>query len=78
MPSAMESGRLYLSVDATISRSQFCLYSSEDGIMIENLSNVNMTRKNGRPVWQPVRLEEGDILEFGRMRYLVKGIQPAA
>lgn len=78
MPSAMESGRLYLSVDATVSRSQFCLYAAEDGIMIENLSNVNITRKNGYPVWQPVRLEEGDILELGRMRYLVKNIRPAA
>jgi pSer/pThr/pTyr-binding forkhead associated (FHA) protein len=78
MPSAIESGRLYLSVDATVSRSQFCLYAAEDGIMIENLSIVNITRKNGYPVWQPVRLEEGDILELGRMRYLVKNIRPAA
>ena len=46
--------------------------------MIENLSNVNVTRKNGYPLWQPVPLEEGDILEMGRMRYMVKGIHPAA
>ena len=78
MPAPMESGRLYLSMDATVSRAQFCLYATEDGIMIENLSNVNVTRKNGYPLWQPVLLEEGDILEMGRMRYMVKGIHPAA
>lgn len=78
MNSPMESGRLYLSMDATVSRSQFCLYVTEDGVMLENLSNVNITRKNGYPVWQPVRLEEGDILQLGRMRYMVKGIRPAA
>lgn len=78
MPAPMESGRLYLSMDATVSRAQFCLYATEQGLMIENLSNVNVTRKNGYPLWQPVPLEEGDILEMGRMRYMVKGIHPAA
>ena len=76
--SSMESGRLYLSMDATVSRTQFCLFVSDAGLMLENLSNVNITRKNGCPVWQPVPLEEGDILQLGRMRYLVKEIQPAA
>lgn len=78
MPAPMESGRLYLSMDATVSRAQFCLFATENGIMIENLSNINVTRKNGYPLWQPVLLEEGDILEMGRMRYMVKGIHPAA
>lgn len=78
MPGNLESGRLYLSMDATVSRAQFCLYVTEDGVMIENLSRVNITRKNGHPVWQPVRLDEGDILELGRMRYMVKEIRPAA
>lgn len=74
----MESGKLYLSMDATVSRSQFCLYVTEEGVMIENLSNVNVTKKNGYPVWKPVRLEEGDVLQLGRMRYRVHGITPAA
>ena len=78
MPAPLESGRLYLSMDATVSRAQFCLFVTDEGIMIENLSKVNVTRKNGYPLWQPVLLEEGDILEMGRMRYMVKGIHPAA
>lgn len=78
MPEKMESGKLYLSMDATVSRSQFCLFVTNDGIMIENLSAVNITKKNGEPVWQPVRLEEGDILELGRMRYMVRKIRPVA
>lgn len=78
MNSTMNSGRLYLSMDATVSRSQFCLYVTDKGIMLENLSNVNITRKNGHPVWQPVLLEEGDILQLGRMQYMVKEIRPAA
>lgn len=78
MPAPLESGRLYLSMDATVSRAQFCLFVTDEGIMIENLSKVNITRKNGYPLWQPVLLEEGDILEMGRMRYMVKGIHPAA
>ena len=78
MPYDMESGRLYLSIDATVSRAQFCLYATGEGIMIENLSNVNITRKNGMPVWRPVRLEEGDVLQLGRTSYMVKDIRPAA
>ena len=78
MPAPLESGRLYLSMDATVSRSQFCLFIENGRVMIENLSRVNVTKKNGNPVWQPVSLEEGDILEMGRMRYLVKGISSAA
>lgn len=78
MPAPLESGRLYLSMDATVSRSQFCLFIENGRVMIENLSKVNITKKNGNPVWQPVCLEEGDILEMGRMRYRVKGISHAA
>ncbi len=78
MPGPLESGRLYLSMDATVSRSQFCLYEDHDSIMIENLSRVNITKKNGIPIWEPVRLEEGDVLELGRMRYMVKDIRRAS
>lgn len=78
MPYNMESGRLYLSIDATVSRAQFCLYAMGEDLIIENLSNVNITRKNGMPVWRPVRLEEGDVLQLGRTSYMVKGIRPAA
>ena len=78
MPAPLESGRLYLSMDATVSRSQFCLFIEDERLMIENLSRVNVTKKNGNPVWQPVSLEEGDILEMGRMRYMVKEIRRIA
>lgn len=78
MPAPLESGRLYLSMDATVSRSQFCLFIEDERVMIENLSRVNVTKKNGNPVWQPVSLEEGDILEMGRMRYMVKEIRRIA
>lgn len=78
MPKEMESGKLYLSMDATVSRAQFCLFVTKEGIMIENLSKVNVTRKNGYPLWRPVRLDEGDILELGRMRYMVREIRPAS
>ena len=78
MPAPLESGRLYLSMDATVSRSQFCLFIENERVMIENLSRVNITKKNGNPVWQPVSLEEGDILEMGRMRYMVKEIRRTA
>ena len=78
MPEEQESGKLYLSMDATVSRLQFCLFATDEGIMIENLSRVNVTRRNGYPVWQPVRLEEGDVLELGRMRYMVKELRPSA
>ena len=77
MPDEQESGKLYLSMDATVSRSQFRLFVTDAGMMIENLSRVNITRKNGYPVWQPMRLEEGDVLDLGRKRYMVREICPA-
>lgn len=72
------SGRLYLGSEVTISRNQFRITGLSDGIVIENMSKVNMTYLNGYPVSKPMLLRKGDRIDAGGHGYLVSGLERVA
>ncbi len=72
------TGRLYLGAEITISRNQFRITGLPDGIVIENMSKVNMTYLNGYPVTKPMLLRKGDQINAGGHQYLVSGLEMVA
>lgn len=77
-PEQENTGRLYLGSEITISRNQFRITGLSDGIVIENMSKVNMTYLNGYPVSKPMLLRKGDQINAGGHNYLVSGLEMVA
>ena len=71
-------GMLYLENEPTISRNQLRITETVDGMVVENLSNVNMTRLNGMPLRHPALLRKGDFLTVGARSYIVAGLVRSA
>lgn len=57
--------------DQTISRCQCEIAETASGIVIQNLSRVNMTLHNGEPLDQPRNFSSGDYLDIGGNRYYI-------
>ncbi len=66
--------RLFLGDQQSISRNQCCIVESQNGLVIQNMSRINMTLHNGVPANSPQPLSEGDYLDIGGSRYLVANI----
>lgn len=62
----------------TISRRQCEIAETPNGMMIQNLSQVNMTMHNGEPLQIPHNFGSGDYLDIGGIRYYVMGLQYGA
>ena len=78
LPIKEETGRLYLRDLQTISRNQCAIISYNGFLWIENLSKVNTTEHNGRPIEEPQLLRQGDYLNMGGHYYRVVGISQCA
>jgi pSer/pThr/pTyr-binding forkhead associated (FHA) protein len=53
--------------DLSVSRRQFKLFLSEGCVMVENISESNVTLLNGEPINEPTVLNVGDKLGCGRV-----------
>ena len=67
-------GVMYLENEPTISRNQLRLTETVDGMIVENLSGVNVTRLNGMPLRRPAILRSGDFITTGSKSYVVAGM----
>lgn len=78
LPEEERTGRLYIGAEVTMSRNQFRITGVSDGIVIENMSMVNMTYLNGHPVTKPMLLRKGDQITAGGHRFMVSGLARVA
>lgn len=67
-------GVMYLENEPTISRNQLRLTETNEGMIVENLSGVNVTRLNGMPLRRPAILRSGDFITAGSQSYIVSGM----
>ena len=75
---AEPAGLMYLESDPTISRNQMRLTDTSEGMIIENMSQVNITKLNGRFLDRPALLHIGDFIGTGRCQYLVADLKKTA
>ena len=61
--------------DNGISQVHCVLYSTDDGIYVEDCQSTNHTYLNGNPVVEPERISEGDILTLGKVKFSVHIVQ---
>lgn len=65
---------MYIGTSHTISRRQCDVVKTGQGMVIRNISQVNITRLNGRPLHYPQMLKYGDRIEVGSRRYIVSSV----
>lgn len=51
--------------DPMVSRKHVRVFATTEGLLLENLSNVNPATQNGKVITESVLLKEGDILQIG-------------
>jgi pSer/pThr/pTyr-binding forkhead associated (FHA) protein len=59
--------------DKSVSRPQCRIYLN-GAVMIENLSNSNITQLNGLPLNKPAKLKVGDRMKLGRVTLIVDAV----
>jgi hypothetical protein len=62
--------------DLSVSRRHAQLMRREDGWILSDLGSHNGTRLNGWLVREPVRLSEGDRIDFGSVAFVIAGDPP--
>ncbi len=66
--------RLYLGNVQSISRNQCCILESPVGLVVQNMSHVNVTLHNGMSADSPQPILPGDYLDIGGARYLIANL----
>ena len=74
MDEAEPIGVMFLESEPTISRKQLRITETSEGMVVENLSGVNITRLNGMPLGRPAILRAGDFITAGSQSYIVSGM----
>ena len=69
---------LYLDRNNTISRRHVRAVVYDEGVAVENLSSVNVTRLNGKKLLSPNWLRYRDNLEIGDETYIVTAVSRVA
>lgn len=70
--------QMRVGTDPTISREQCVIYDQGGFLLIENVSQTNMTRLNGCPLTMPYTLYQDYQLSMGRSTFLVSRIKRVA
>ena len=73
-----QSHMLYLDRNNTISRRHVRAVVYDEGVAVENLSSVNVTRLNGKKLLSPNWLRYRDNLEIGDETYIVTAVSRVA
>ena len=69
---------LYLDENNTISKRQAKAVVYDAGVVLENLSTVNITRLNGKKLLSPDWIRYRDNLEIGDETYIVTAVSRVA
>ncbi len=78
IPASEPFWQMRIGDDRTISREQCVIYDRSGFLVIENISQINITMLNGYPVTMPMLIQEGCQLSMGSNYFIITNIQRVA